>query len=97
MQNTPPHTDSEMMRFAVSEAVVQSLPKALKEAARDPEMWAAANDGMQEHISNKAGSWLMKIVWLGISRVLLFLVLGSLVYAIGGWALVAKFFAGGGK
>jgi hypothetical protein len=94
---TTPHTDSEMMRFAVSEAVVQSLPKALKEAARDPEMWAAANDGMQEHISNKAGSWLMKIIWLGISRVLLFLVLGSLVYAIGGWALVAKFFAGGGK
>jgi hypothetical protein len=91
------HSDSEMMRFAVSEAVVESLPRALKEAARDPEMWAAANEGIQEHVSTKAGSWLMKIIWLAISRVLLFIVLGSVVYAVGGWSLVAKIFAGGVK
>ena len=95
--STPPHSESEMMRYAMSEAVSEALPRALKAAARDPEMWAAANEGMQEHVSTKAGSWLMKIIWLGISRVLLFLVLGSVVYAVGGWSLVAKVFSGGAK
>ena len=97
MQPEKHHSDSEMMRFAMSEAVMDALPRALKDAARDPEMWAAANEGMQEHVSTKAGSWLMKIIWLGISRVLLFLVLGSVVYAVGGWSLVAKVFSGGAK
>ena len=105
MPPTEKHTDSEMMRFAVGEALVEALPRALKESlpnalkdtARDPEMWAAANEGMQEHVSNKAGGWLMKMVWMAISRGLLFLVLGSIMYAAGGWSLVAKVFFGGTK
>jgi hypothetical protein len=95
------HTDSEMMREAMGEALVQSLPKALpltaKELVRDPEFWAAANEGLQEHVSNKAGSWLMKGIWKFVSKALVFVVLGSVVYAVGGWSLVAKLFAGGGK
>jgi hypothetical protein len=95
------HTDSEMMREAMGEALVQALPKALpltaKELVRDPEFWAAASQGMQEHASQRAGSWLMKTVWVFVSRGLVFLVAGSIVYAWGGWSLVAKLFAGGGK
>ena len=95
------HTDSEMMREAMGEALVQALPKALpataKELVRDPAFWAAANEGIQEHVSNKAGGWIMKSVWGLLSRIGLFLVLGSFVYAIGGWALVAKLFSGASK
>lgn len=91
------HTDSEMMREAMSEAVVKSLPKALKDAARDPEMWSAGNDGLQEYVSQRAGSWVMKVVWMAVSRVLVFLVLGSIVYALGGWPLLAKMLSGGSK
>ena len=93
--------DSEMMREAMGEALVRSLPEALPKAAiglvRDPAFWDAANEGMQAHVSNKAGGWLMKMIWLSVSKVFLFLVLGSLMYALGGWALVAKFFSGGVK
>jgi hypothetical protein len=98
-------TDSEMMRDAMGEALVRALPEALpkafpptaKELVRDPEFWAAANEGIQKHVSNKAGGWLMKSVWAMVSRIGLFLVLGSVVYAIGGWGLVAKLFGGTGK
>jgi hypothetical protein len=91
------HTDSEMMREAMGEAVVKYQPLALKASARDPEFWAAANEGLNEYVSTKAGNWLMKMIWFAIARVLLFLVLGSVVYAVGGWSLVAKIFAGGVK
>jgi hypothetical protein len=93
--------DSEMMRDAMGEALVQALPKALpttaKQLVSDPEFWAAASQGMQEHASQRAGNWLMKTVWVFVSRGLLFLVLGSIVYAWGGWSLVAKMFSGGLK
>lgn len=90
-------TDSQMMRFAVAEAVEEALPKAmpngLKASLRDPEVWAAASEGMQQHVSNKAGGWIMKTVLMFFSRVMLFLVLGSIVYALGGWPLLAKLFS----
>ena len=93
--------DSELMREAMGEALVDALPRAMpaaaKALARDPEFWESVNVGLQEHVSNKAGSWLMKGIWMFVSKVLLFLVLGSVVYAIGGWSLVAKLFASGGK
>lgn len=95
------HSDSEMMRYAVAEAVQEALPKAmpigLKASLKDPEVWAAASEGMQQHVSNKAGGWIMKTVLMFFSRLMLFLVLGSIVYALGGWPLLAKIFAGGSK
>ena len=89
-------TDSELMREAVRGAVntalVEGFPPAIKAAARDPETWAAMQSGWTDHLSAKAGNWLMKLVWHAVGRVMLFLVLGSLVYALGGWTAVAAFF-----
>jgi hypothetical protein len=90
--------DSQMMRDALAEALVESLPKALpqtaKELVRDPEFWSAASKGIQEHASNKAGGMIMSFVWSAASKMILFVILGSIVYAIGGWAMVAKIFGG---
>jgi hypothetical protein len=90
--------DSQMMRDALAEALVESLPKALprtaKELVRDPEFWSAANAGLQEHVSNKAGGLIMHVVWSAVSKVILFVILGSVVYGLGGWGMVAKIFGG---
>lgn len=77
----------------MQEALVQAFPSALKQAVADPELWASAKNGIQSHISERAGGWLMRIVWIAVSRVLLFVTLGSLIYAIGGWSAVAAFFS----
>lgn len=85
-------TDSQMMRDAVAEAVEQAFPKALQSAARDPDTWAALQEGMKKHVSARAGGLIMNAVWSVVSRIMLFIMLGLLIYAIGGWALVAKIF-----
>ena len=81
--------DSEMMRDAMSEA----MPIAIKTAVRDPQTWAAMHDGLNEYVSEKAGNWLMRSIISFLSRVLLFIVLGSIVYAIGGWSAVVGLFS----
>ena len=90
------HTDSELMREAVRGAVQDSLtsavPMAIRAAARDPETWAAMQSGWADHLSNRAGNWMMKMVWHAVGRLMMFVVLGSLVYAMGGWTAVAALF-----
>lgn len=84
------------MREAMGAALVQrlpeALPKTLKEVVSDPDFWASAKSGIREHVKREAGGWITRVVWQSISRVMLFLVLGSIVYAIGGWSAVVGLF-----
>ena len=79
------------MRSAVSDGVRDLL--ADKSAVSDAVaiFWATAFEQLQAQASAKTGQWVLGGVRAVISRMLVFVGLGMLVYSVGGWAAVLKF------
>lgn len=78
---------AEQLRHAVAGGV--------KEALEDPEIWSAAMKGMSRAAQQEAGGWLFSGIRTALSRMAWLLVLGMLVYQVGGWTALTSFFKSG--
>lgn len=73
------------MRLAVAEGIRAAMTT---EAAR--EFWSVGLDVLQEQAKSAAGGWVLSGVSGLLKKAGLFLLLGGLVYWVGGWSALAK-------
>jgi hypothetical protein len=73
------------MRLAVAEGIRAAMTP---QAAR--EFWSVGLDVLQEQAKNAAGGWVLSGVSGLLKKAGLFMLLGGLVYWIGGWSALAK-------
>jgi hypothetical protein len=83
--------DSALTRDDVRHAIAEGLLLAIKH----DEFWPTLTSGMQRHAQAEAGGWLFGSLKAAISKVALFLMLGLLVYLVGGWSGLVAFFKSG--
>lgn len=77
------------------EAVRHAMADGLFDAINRPEFWPTLSSGLQRHARDEAGGWLLGSLKTALSRVLLFTVIGLLVYLVGGWTALVSFFKSG--
>ena len=70
--------------------IARALQQAIMAAAQSPETWSAALTGAKAATSNHAGRVVLGALGALASRALLVLVIGMLVYSVGGWTALAK-------
>lgn len=80
-----------LTRDDVRDAIAEGLLRAI----RHDEFWPALTTGMQRHAQAEAGGWLFGSLRAAMSKALLFMVLGLLVYLVGGWSGLVAFFKSG--
>lgn len=81
-----------MSQPLTTENLSAAVSQGLRDAISDPAFWKAASEAMQQHAKSEAGGWLIGSIRAVISKAVLFLLAGLLVYSVGGWsALVALF------
>lgn len=78
--------------------VRDAMAEGLMAAISREDFWPTLGAGMQKHAAAQAGGWLLGGIKAALRRLFLFLVLGLLLYLVGGWsALVALFKSTGGS
>jgi hypothetical protein len=101
MQTLQEQTDAEGMHLSdaslqklqtiMEKSVADGLTKALN--AQTAEMfWSAGFNMLQRQATEKTGKWLVIGISAVLKRVATFLLLGGLIYWIGGWSALATFF-----
>jgi hypothetical protein len=83
--------DKTLTRDDVRHAIAEGLLLAIKH----DEFWPTLTAGMQRHAQAEAGGWLFGSLKAALSKAALFLVLGLLVYLVGGWSGLVAFFKSG--
>lgn len=78
---------SDDMRKAMSEAIREVL--ADKQAITA--FWSAAFEQVQEHATVQTGRWVIDGVRTIISKVSLVIAAGLLIYSLGGWSALMRF------
>jgi hypothetical protein len=74
----------EQMKTAVSEGIASAINEETAEA-----FWSAGLNVLQKQAQQHAGRFVIGGLW-GLARKLgLFLMLGGIVYAVGGWSALA--------
>ena len=77
-------------QIPTAEQIGQSVAMHMRTMLRDPDTWADASEGMTEAAQRQAGRWLIGGVRKGISKLAWVVVIGLVVYQLGGWtALLA--------
>lgn len=76
----------QRMRVAVSEGIKGAMTEQTAEA-----FWAAGFKVLQEQAAKHTGRFVLGGLWGLARKVMVFMLLGWIVYMIGGWALLAKF------
>lgn len=70
-------------------AISDALSKTMSEETA-LRFWMAGIRALQEHAAEHTGRWLLGGVWAIAQKLMLFMLLGGVVYAIGGWSALAK-------
>lgn len=73
----------------------QAVSDGVLRAMRDPQFWPAFTSGMHGYASAEAGGWLFGSIKAAVSKIFLFMLLGLLVYMVGGWSGLVAFFKSG--
>jgi hypothetical protein len=82
----------EFLKTEIAEAVKAGIKGAINEdAAR--QFWGTGFKVLQEQATQHTGRFVLGGLWGLVRKGMLFLVAGYVVYLIGGWAAVAKFWA----
>jgi hypothetical protein len=76
---------ADAVRVGISQALQEALTKDTAQ-----KFWSAGFEMLQEQASVHAGRFVVGGLWGLIRKASMFLVLGGVVYAIGGWAGLAK-------
>ena len=78
--------------------VRDAMAEGLMAAISREDFWPTLGAGMQKHAAAQAGGWLLGGLKAALRKLFLFVVLGLLLYLVGGWsALVALFKSAGGS
>lgn len=86
-------------RFA--SAVTEGITKAITEEAAT-KFWSAGLSALQKQAAAHTGRFVLGSIWVLVRKVGLFLLVGGLVYAFGGWSALSALFktmftSGGGQ
>lgn len=74
------------------EALKHAVAEGLREVLADPEAWRAARDGMNTAVKQEVGGWLLSSAKAAFSKLAWLLVIGMVVYQLGGWSAVSSLF-----
>jgi hypothetical protein len=86
-----------LTRADLEAAVAAGTRAAIHAAVSDPALWSAAIEAIQARANREAGRWLFGGLRAFASKVAWFVVIGSAVYMLGGWAALANFVKGPGS
>lgn len=79
----------DYLRQVMQESVANGIKTAInKETATA--FWSAGFDALQENAAQHAGRFVIGGIWGLARRLSMFVLLGGVVYAIGGWTALAK-------
>ena len=89
----------EALAGMLPEMIKDGTAQGLQAALAQPETWAAAATGFRKAARLEAGEAVMSGLAVLLRKALLFIVLGALVYWVGGWSALAGLFKalGGGS
>lgn len=85
--------DMDELVERLTEAQAASIASGIKAAVTDEvalKFWMSGIRALQEHAAEHTGRWLLGGVWAVVQKLMLFMLLGGVVYAIGGWSALAK-------
>ena len=85
--------DMDELVERLTEAQAASSASGIKAAVTDEvalKFWMSGIRALQEHAAEHTGRWLLGGVWAVVQKLMLFMLLGGVVYAIGGWSALAK-------
>jgi len=82
MESAHDHTDEA--HAAMRQAVAEAVAKGIKDAASDPELWAAALDAMKRRAAGATGNMVLETVVSLMKRAAWLAVLVAGLYALGG-------------
>lgn len=69
-----------------------AVAAGIKQAATDPDVWAAMLAAIRTQAHQNAGSWLFGGIRQFFSKAAWFLVIGLGIYLLGGWSGLVTFF-----
>lgn len=84
------HADAERTKQVVREAVAEGIRDVLKDKEAIDTFWRGALDHLQQTATKNTGKFVLGSARALVARGTTFLLLGMLVYSIGGWTAVAK-------
>lgn len=79
----------ERIADANTKAISSALQQSINEETAS-KFWMSGIRALQEHAAEHTGRWLLGGVWAVVQKLMLFMLLGGVVYAIGGWSALAK-------
>ena len=75
----------------IAQAVSNGIRGAITEETAAA-FWGAGLDLLQRHATQRAGQIVIGGLWGLLQRIMLFVMLGGLVYSVGGWSALDKLF-----
>ena len=82
-----PHT-REQIKQVVADGVRDGISSALNEETAE-KFWAAGLSALQKRANEHAGRFVLGGLWGLTRKLLVFFMLGGIVYALGGWQALA--------
>ena len=83
--------DEEKMKTAIKEAVREGIRESVTPELAE-QFWGAGLDMLQKQATEHAGRFVIGGIMGLTKKLALFLLLGSMIYAIGGWSALANLF-----
>lgn len=81
--------DVDKTSKVVAEAVSEGILAVLRDEEVIRAFWASAFDQLQVQARAKTGEFVLGSIWSAVTKGLMFLALGYLVYLFGGWTALA--------
>ena len=99
MSTTPPATPQEVrLTDATIEYLEEKMAKAVRDGIREgisdgtaEAFWAAGFKVLQKQAADHTGRFVLGGLWGLVRRISVFLALGGVIYALGGWSALATF------
>lgn len=83
--------DEEKMKAAIKEAVREGIQESVTLELAE-QFWGAGLGMLQKQATEHAGRFVIGGLMGLVKKLALFLLLGSMIYAIGGWSALANLF-----
>lgn len=85
-------TDENLATRLSPDEIRIAVADGIREAMRDPQLWASVLAALQLHAQSQAGGWLFGGLRAVLSKVAWLLTIGMAVYLVGGWSALASLF-----
>ncbi len=88
------HERMDELGTEITAVVGPAVAKGIREAISDPATWAAVFSMAHREAAGGLGRFGISTVWGAMRWMLRFVVLGLVVYAVGGWSALSALFKG---